>query len=122
VSLAALVIVFFAAEPVRLLHAQGIMKRAEPIIASIEAFKTKQGAYPDSLAEAKSGNTNPFWYRRWHNIYFLQFRIDGPPFGYIFVYRPDHDYSGKDDYVSDIAPWVDDVGNKIGDWCWFHKM
>ncbi|PWU01329.1 MAG: hypothetical protein C5B53_03050 [Candidatus Melainabacteria bacterium] len=123
VSLAALTIVFFAAEPVRLLFAQGVMRKAEPIIASIEAFKIKNGAYPISLEQAGTDNANTFWYKRWHNIYYLQFRTDGPPFGYFFVYRPDHDYSDKDEFSLDVQPVPGDHPLiKIGDWSWYHKM
>jgi hypothetical protein len=120
---AVLTIVLFSAEPIRLSIAREIIRKAEPIIASIEKFKTKRGIYPSTLAEAGTGNADTFWYRPWRKIYFLQFRIDGPPFGWFFVYRPDHNYTDEDDYVSAIQPWVaHETGHEINGWYWFHKM
>jgi hypothetical protein len=121
--LASLAIVYFAATPVRLLFALGIMQKAGPIISSIEAFKTKHGSYPISLVQAGTGDANTFRYQRWHNIYYLEFRTDGPPFGYFFVYRPDRNYSDKDEFSLAVQPdSIDHPLNKIGDWGWFHKM
>lgn len=128
---------FLLAESYREFRAHQIIKQVNPFIQGLEQYKTKKGVYPAKLDELVPGfirrisetsvvcgnnereGTYPdcaVIYRRENKAYLLSFRMDGPPFGYYFFYRPSHHYPRWEGVLQL------ELKKKIDQWGWYRKV
>lgn len=88
-------------KPYRMFLAKRAIIQSKPMIVAIEKYKTEKGQYPGDLSELTPNylsklpspsvskhprSSLPYFYQAKENTFDLQFRLDGTPFGYYFIY------------------------------------
>ena len=129
----------FGAGPLRRLIIHRIINGAQPLLVALEQFKDRAGRYPQgseldqfcSISDCfcdHGGDEDEDYpeYKEsdcfiWSpptpedNSYSLSFRLNGPPFGYLFIYTPSHKYESR------LHQHDFHLEEKVDGWGWYVK-